>query len=155
MIILINNYVIHQHNAERAGLHYDFRIECYIPDLNKNMLLSFATRKFPDLIYKNKKRILLLETELHDLYWLNFEGDIPYGYGKGTMKIWDKGTYQLIEGKDLFSEYKKGVFKIILESNQGKFKKLSLSVVRTDKINMSFNYKNKKTWLCIKKDLIV
>ena len=42
---------------------------------------------------KNIKR-LAIQVEDHLLSYANFEGVIEEGYGKGTVKIWDKGHYE-------------------------------------------------------------
>ncbi|MFA5031424.1 MAG: DNA polymerase ligase N-terminal domain-containing protein [bacterium] len=31
---------------------------------------------------------------------IDFEGEIPEGYGAGTVKIWDKGEYELLNRDD-------------------------------------------------------
>ena len=83
-----NRFLIHHHKAEKAGLHYDLRLE------REGVLKSFATRYLPELIDGDKKKILLIQVADHKLEWFDFEGRIFTGYGKGNMYIWDKGTYE-------------------------------------------------------------
>ena len=80
-----NHFIIHEHKADRVGLHYDLRIE------HNNKLISWAGRYIPDLINGTKKKILIIKQPDHDLSWFNFEGNINDEYGKGKVKIWDKG----------------------------------------------------------------
>ena len=84
------DYVIHEHQAKRAGLHYDLRIM-----RDDQMLESFAMRKSPFEMKKGDKH-LIIRQPLHDITWLSFEGEIKSGYGAGTLKIVDKGIATLI-----------------------------------------------------------
>ena len=82
-------FVIQEHWAKKAGHHFDFRLEM------QGVLRSWATHK--EIPKKPGKRIILFEVEPHPVDYLNFEGEIKQGYGAGIVKIFDKGTYNLIK----------------------------------------------------------
>src|SRR5262249_24208953 len=45
-------------------------------------------------------RALAVHVEDHPLDYADFAGEIPKGeYGAGTVEIWDRGTYELLEEK--------------------------------------------------------
>ncbi|MGM5482804.1 MAG: DNA polymerase ligase N-terminal domain-containing protein [Nanobdellota archaeon] len=90
-------FVIQKHFA--SHLHWDLRLEI------NGVLKSWAVPKEPPR--KPNIRRLAIQVQDHDLEYADFEGEIPKGnYGAGTVQIWDKGTYKLIDKKD---------FKIVFE----------------------------------------
>jgi DNA ligase D-like protein (predicted 3'-phosphoesterase) len=111
-------FVIQEHNA--THLHWDLRLEL------DGVLKSWALPKTPPR-KKHLKR-LAVQVADHSLGYEKFEGEITEGYGKGSVKIWDKGTYELIDKNserievEIFGEKLKGKYVLINAKLGGKKK---------------------------------
>ena len=81
-------FVIHEHSARR--MHWDLRLE------RDGVLVSWAIPKgMPEEPGRNH---IAPHTEDHPLDYLEFDGEIPAGsYGAGTMRIWDRGSYECLK----------------------------------------------------------
>jgi len=110
-------FVVHKHDASR--LHYDLRLEM------DGVLKSWAVPKEPPRDPGEKR--LAVQVDDHALEYGDFEGVIPEGeYGAGTVEIWDKGAYELIEYKpgekwvvEMRGERLAGRFALVQMKNKG------------------------------------
>jgi DNA ligase D-like protein (predicted 3'-phosphoesterase) len=118
-----NVYVIQKHAA--THLHYDLRLEM------DGVLKSWAIPKEPSTSLGVRR--LAVQVEDHPIEYANFEGTIPEGeYGAGTVEIWDRGTYKLVDRKE---------DKLIVEINGNKLRGAYVLV----------RFKDQKNWLFFKK----
>ena len=109
-------FVIHDHYAQQH--HHDLRLEM------DGVLKSWAV---PKLTPKKGEKHLAVHVEDHPLEYADFKGKIPKGeYGAGEVKIFDKGTYNVVhktknsievnfKGKKI-----KGVYALIQFKNEPK-----------------------------------
>src|SRR6266540_795712 len=102
-----NSFVIQRHDATR--LHYDLRLE------RDGVLVSWSVPKGLPLV--KGERHLAVQTEDHPIEYGSFAGTIPKGhYGAGEVRIWDRGTYDLLEWTD-----KKVSFRLNGERHRGEY----------------------------------
>ena len=80
-----SEFVVTEHKAKRAGLHWDLRFE--IP--KSKMWASFAVRKGVPL--KPGTKVLAVRTHDHKRDEALLTGKLDTGYGAGTFKEWDRG----------------------------------------------------------------
>ena len=99
-------FVVHEHWARRH--HFDFRLEL------DGVLKSWAVPK--GLPTERGIKRLAVRVEDHALSYIDFEGIIEEGYGKGTVKIFDRGEYELREKAE-----KKIVFVLRGETLKGEY----------------------------------
>jgi bifunctional non-homologous end joining protein LigD len=126
-------FVIQKHAARR--LHYDFRLEM------EGVLKSWAVPKGVPLERAEKR--LAMEVEDHPLEYGKFEGVIPEGnYGAGTVMLWDRGTYEVLESEP-FAALQAGKLHIAL---RGKKLNGEWRLVRM----RGRNEDEKRAWLLIK-----
>jgi len=80
-----SEFVVTEHKAKRAGLHWDLRF--VIP--KSDMWASFAVRKGVPLNPGTK--VLAIRTHDHKRDEALLTGELESGYGAGFFKEWDRG----------------------------------------------------------------
>jgi DNA ligase D-like protein (predicted 3'-phosphoesterase) len=97
------------------------------------VLKSWAVPKGPP--QEQGVRRLAIEVEDHDISYIDFEGEITEGYGKGKVTIWDSGNYKLLQRKENHISF-------LL---QGKLLKGNYSLILT-----KYGKQSQRQWLLVK-----
>lgn len=84
-----SKFVIMEHDAKRARLHWDLRF--IMP--NSKLWASFAVRK--GVPTDPGKKVLAIRTHDHTTKEALFVGVIDDGYGAGKLKKWDDGSCEI------------------------------------------------------------
>lgn len=82
-------FVVHSHDAKRAGHHLDLRIG----DTERGHAHSWAMRKWPEV---GEKRLAVLQST-HSIPYMDWSGEIESGYGAGKVEIADRRKVQIIK----------------------------------------------------------
>ena len=129
-------FVVQKHDA--SHLHYDFRLEI------GGVLVSWVIPKGPSLDPASKRFATM--TEDHPVEYAAFEGTIPEGhYGAGEVMIWDKGIYEIKDGRSAEDQLAGGKLKIELN---GKKLHGAFALVRMG--HQSSTLRETSRWLLIK-----
>ncbi|RIZ71281.1 MAG: hypothetical protein D0530_04965 [Methylococcales bacterium] len=84
-------FVVQEHNARRAGRHFDYRIH----GMPEDRTLSFATKK--NMPGPGDRPIMLFQQPLHRGSYSEFEGTLESGYGAGDVRTHEKGSLLVTE----------------------------------------------------------
>jgi hypothetical protein len=88
------DYVIQEHNAERAGLHWDFRI-----NINGDGH-SFVIKRMKLPPKSPERPLKAIQQPTHRPEYFDFKGKIEEGYGKGTVKIVERGQLEVLSSNN-------------------------------------------------------
>lgn len=97
---LVTTMAIQKHDAKRAGSHYDLRLQI------DGRAVSWALKNLPT---NPGDRVLAVRQPDHTVPYMTWEGELPSGYGAGTVKLFDQDKIEITKA-DLnhitFNRYK-------------------------------------------------
>ena len=128
-------YVLHQHDAKKAGTHWDLRIQ-FEPG---GKLASWSIPRAKDP--RGNEKLLAIKTQDHNKFFLRFKGPLGKGYGEGYMSILQSG--------EMFVEY--WTDSMVIFEVKGKYLNGRYSLVKTkQQLQNKKSSKQQETWLFIK-----
>jgi hypothetical protein len=96
-------FVLHEHEADVAGTHFDLRIG----EPARDIVHSFAIPR--GKLPAAGEKVLAIQGPVHSPESLILEGEIPEGYGKGVIRAKEKGVVEVLSSgpsKLRFNRYK-------------------------------------------------
>lgn len=137
-------YSLQSHDADRAGMHYDLRLA----DPDTQFAHSWALPKHT-LPNDNSRVRLAVQQPTHTMSYMNFEGDINEGYGKGSVKLEERGKVKVktSPGKVEFEHPQHGPMAIIQKDGKQwiivkkKNVKTAAEIIRASLINKIAEFK--------------
>lgn len=82
---------IQEHNADRAGLHYDLRIAMPQTGIAHSWAIPQARLPQPG------EKVLAVESGDHDISYMSFQGTLGKGYGKGKVNLVSLDKIEVLE----------------------------------------------------------
>jgi ATP-dependent DNA ligase len=95
----LTKFVIQEHKADRAGRHFDLRIVHRRRAVSWAIPMKGSRRNLMRFPREGEKWLAVRQPD-HNLAYMDFEGTIPSGLGKGTVKIWTSGMLDLLKIED-------------------------------------------------------
>lgn len=92
-------FVVQRHDAERAGTHFDLRIQ--VPGTETGASWAVPKARLPE----PGRNLLAIRQGDHRTDYFNFEGRIPKGYGKGEVSIAHSGPVEILESRPDFVRF--------------------------------------------------
>ena len=113
-------FILHRHDANRAGIHLDLRVQQL-----DNQVISFAIPKAD--IPSGREKFLAVTNFLHEPKWVDIDDvEIESGYGAGRINLLEKGSLTIHKWDDknniTFSfrgDYLNGTYHIIRAKFKG------------------------------------
>ena len=85
-------FSVQEHNANRAGKHYDLRLG----DPKSKIAYSWALRYWPE---PGEKRLAIRQPD-HTVSYMDWGGTIKAGYGAGKVRVIKRGITKIINSSE-------------------------------------------------------
>lgn len=90
---------VHEHHAERAGLHFDLRLG----DRKSGIAHSWAVPKAK--LPQPGEKLLAVQQPDHTLHYMDFRGVIREGYGAGKVNLHARSTTEVVAANEKYIRF--------------------------------------------------